>query len=40
LSRLGLAALRYYDGLDEQLRRETGMDIGLVDAATMRLALD
>jgi glycine oxidase len=40
LARLGLAALRYYDGLEKQLRQETGIDIGLVDAPTLRLALD
>ncbi len=40
LKRLGMAALSYYDGLDEQLKQETGIDIGLVDVPTLRPAFD
>jgi len=40
LQQLGMAALRYYDGLDEQLRQETGIDIGLVKVPTLRPAFD
>ena len=40
LPRLGLAALHYYDSLDEQMKQETGVEIGLVDAPTLRLAFD
>jgi glycine oxidase len=40
VQQLGLAALRYYDGLDAQLKQETGVDIGLVDAPTLRPAFD
>jgi glycine oxidase len=36
---LCLAALRCYDGLDLQLKEETGLDIGLVRRPTMRLAV-
>ncbi len=40
LQQLALAALRYYDGLDEQLQQETGIDIGLVKVPTLRPAFD
>lgn len=40
MQQLLMAALRYYDGLDEQLRQETGVDIGLLDVPTLRPALD
>jgi glycine oxidase len=40
LQQLAMAALRYYDGLDEQLKLETGMDIGLVKVPTLRPAFD
>ena len=40
LQQLGMAALRYYDGLDEQLKQETGIDIGLVQVPTLRPAFD
>src|SRR5947209_7766569 len=40
LQQLGMAALRYYDGLDEQLKQETGIDIGLVKVPTLRPAFD
>jgi len=40
LQQLAMAALRYYDGLEEQLKQETGMDIGLVQVPTMRPAFD
>src|SRR2546421_159715 len=40
LQQLGMAALAYYDGLDEQLKQETGIDIGLVDVPTLRPAFD
>src|SRR5215469_6619507 len=40
LQQLALAALRYYDGLDEQLKQETSMDIGLVKVPTLRPAFD
>jgi glycine oxidase len=40
LQQLSAAALRYYDGLDEQLWQETGVDIGLADAPTLRPAFD
>jgi glycine oxidase len=36
--RLCLAGLRYYDGLDRQLKDETGTEIELVDAPTLRPA--
>ncbi len=38
--RLCLASLRYYDDLDRQLKHETGIDIELVDAPTLRPAFD
>jgi len=40
LQQLGMEALGYYDGLDEQLKQETGIDIGLVDVPTLRPAFD
>jgi glycine oxidase len=40
LQQLGMAALRYYDGLDEQLKQETGIDTGLAQVPTLRLAFD
>jgi glycine oxidase len=40
LQQLGMAALRYYDGLDEQLKQETGIDIGLVKVPTLHPAFD
>jgi glycine oxidase len=40
LQQLALAALRYYDGLDEQLQQETGIAIGLVKVPTLRPAFD
>ena len=40
LQQLGMAALSYYDGLDEQLKQETGIDIGLVKVPTLRPAFD
>ena len=40
LQQLGMAALNYYDGLDEQLKQETGMDIGLVKVPTLRPAFN
>jgi glycine oxidase len=40
LQQLAIAALRYYDGLDEQLKQETGIDIGLVKVPTLRPAFD
>ncbi len=40
LQQLGMAALRYYDGLDEHLKQETGIDIGLVKVPTLRPAFD
>jgi len=40
LQQLGMAALSYYDGLDEQLKQETGIDIGLVQVPTLRPAFD
>jgi glycine oxidase len=40
LQQLGMAALSFYDGLDEQLKQETGMDIGLVKIPTLRPAFD
>ena len=40
LQQLAVAALRYYDGLDEQLKQETGMEIGLVNVPTLRPAFD
>jgi glycine oxidase len=40
LFRLCLAALHFYQGLDEQLKSETGMDIELVNAPTLRPAFD
>jgi glycine oxidase len=40
LQQLSVAALRYYDDLDEQLRQETGVDIGLADVPTLRPAFD
>ncbi len=40
LQQLLMAALRYYDGLDEQLWQEIGVDIGLVDVPTLRPAFD
>jgi glycine oxidase len=40
LQQLAMAALRYYDGLDEQLKQETGIDIGLVKIPTLRPAFD
>jgi glycine oxidase len=36
--RLFFAALQYFDHLDQELRQETGIDIELVDAPTLRLA--
>jgi hypothetical protein len=46
LQQLVMAALSYYDGLDEQLEQETGIDIGLqgvslfvIDASKVRLTL-
>ncbi|HET8842345.1 MAG TPA: FAD-dependent oxidoreductase [Ktedonobacteraceae bacterium] len=35
-----MAALGYYSGLDEQLKQETGIDIGLADIPTLRPAFD
>jgi glycine oxidase len=35
-----LAGLQFYDGLDQQLKHETGIDIELVDAPTLRPAFD
>ena len=40
LQQLAMAALRYYEGLDEQLKQETGIDIGLVKVPTLRPAFD
>jgi glycine oxidase len=40
LAQLGMAALRYYNGLDDQLKQETGVDIGLFDVPTLRPAFD
>jgi glycine oxidase len=40
LQQLGMAALSFYDGLDEQLKQETGIDIGLVKVPTLRPAFD
>ena len=40
LQQLGMAALSYYDGLDEQLKQETDIDIGLVKVPTLRPAFD
>ena len=40
LQQLALAALRYYDGLDEQLKQETGIDIGLMKIPTLRPVFD
>jgi glycine oxidase len=40
LQQLGMAALSYYDGLDEQLKQETGIDIGLAKVPTLRPAFD
>jgi len=40
MQQLGMAALSYYDGLDEQLKQETGIDIGLVKVPTLRPAFD
>ena len=40
LQQLAMAALSYYDGLDEQLRQETGIDIGLMKVPTLRPAFD
>jgi glycine oxidase len=40
LQQLAMAALRFYDGLDEQLKQETGIDIGLVKVPTLRPAFD
>jgi glycine oxidase len=40
LQQLGMAALSYYAGLDEQLKQETGIDIGLVKVPTLRPAFD
>jgi glycine oxidase len=40
LQQLGMSALSYYDGLDEQLKQETGIDIGLVKVPTLRPAFD
>jgi glycine oxidase len=40
LQQLGMAALSFYDGLDEQLKLETGIDIGLVKVPTLRPAFD
>lgn len=37
---LCLAALRYYEDLDRELKHETGIDIELVDAPTLRPAFD
>ncbi len=37
---LCLAGLRYYDGLDRRLKDETGIDIELVDAPTLRPAFN
>jgi glycine oxidase len=39
-SRLCLAGLRYYNGLDQQLKHETGIDIELIEAPTLRPAFD
>jgi glycine oxidase len=38
--RLFFAALQHFDHLDQELRHETGIDIELVDAPTLRLAFD
>lgn len=35
-----LTALRFYDGLDQQLKQETGIDIELINAPTLRPAFD
>jgi glycine oxidase len=40
LQQLAMAALSYYDGLDEHLKQETGIDIGLVKVPTLRPAFD
>jgi glycine oxidase len=40
LQRLGMVALSYYDSLDEYLKQETDIDIGLAHVPTMRLAFD
>src|SRR6266700_2247583 len=40
LQQLGIAAVHYYDGLDKQLKQETGIDIGLIDVPMLRLAFD
>jgi glycine oxidase len=40
LQQLAIAALRYYDGLDEQLKQEAGIDIGLMKVPTLRPAFD
>jgi glycine oxidase len=39
-AQLCLAGLHFYDGLDQHLKHETGMDIELVDAPTLRPAFD
>ncbi len=39
-AQLCLAGLQFYDGLDQQLKHETGIDIELVDAPTLRPAFD
>jgi len=39
-AQLCLAGLHFYDGLDQQLKHETGIDIELVDAPTLRPAFD
>jgi glycine oxidase len=40
LQQFYLRALAYYTNLDQQLKQETGIDIELVDAPTLRLAFD
>src|SRR5215467_13576080 len=40
LQQLAMAALRYYDGLDEQLKQETDIDIGLMKVPTLRPVFD
>jgi len=40
LQRFSFAALQCYDGLDQELRGETGIDIELINAPTLRPAFD
>lgn len=38
--RFAFAALQCYDGLDQELRNETGIDIEFINAPTLRMAFD